>query len=363
MGNAKQGRITHVTLVLDASWSIGGLERTVVKVADNLIKQLAEMGKSMPGEEIRVTAYEFADTVSCIFYDKSARDLPSVKDGYSLHGNTALIDATMLSINDQREIPQKYGDHAFLTYVLTDGQQNGGRERRPDVLKDMLDTLRDNETVACLVPDEFGIMAAKRQGFPAGNVTKWDATTVRGVEQAGEVVAQTTRTFIENRATTGVRSTTGLFSMSTATVNDATVKSVLKPLSTDDYKLIRVTKPASDYENGEYWWIKDFTESSGYAYVTGHTGYYEFVYVKGKKPSEVIKPTKKIIIVERSTGLAYGGAEARQLLGLPTDKTVRIKAERNPEYDIYFASSANNRHLIVDTHLLIWDPTPLKTKK
>lgn len=351
MGNAKQGRITHVTLVLDASYSIGTLSSTMVRVADKLIEQLRDMSKGMEGEEIRVTAYEFADTVSCMFYDKDVFRTPSIKDDYHLHGNTALIDATMLSIRDQREIPQKYGDHAFLTYVLTDGQQNAGRERNPDALKAILDNLKDNETVACLVPGATDIWAAKRFGFPAGNVAVWDATSVRGVEQAGDVVAQSTRTFIESRATTGVRSTTGLFSMSAATVNDATVKQALTPLSHDAYTLVPVVPPPASNE-GKPWEIKQYAEHSGHKYTAGHTGYYQFVKTP-KKPSEVVKPTKKVIVVEKATHQAYGGQAARDLLGLPSDREMRIRFDHNPDYDIYILSSSVNRHLVPGTNLLL----------
>lgn len=364
MGSAAQGRTTHVTVVVDASYSIGSLSATVIKVVDNLIKQLAEMARSMPGEEVRITAYEFADTVSCIFYDRSVQDLPSIKDDYKLHGNTALIDATLLSIADQREIPQKYGDHAFITHVITDGIQNAGKVMDAQVLVTALSNLRDNETVACHVPNANGVWMAKRLGFPAGNVAIWDASTQVGVESVGQVVAATTRTFIQNRATTGVRSTTGLFTMDASAVNDTTVKQNLTPLSTDDYKLIPVTAPKGEQAKGKHgmWEIKEFAEHSGWAYAAGETGYYQFVYIKGVKPSEQVTPGKKIIIVEKSTGIAYFGPEARTLLGLPHDKTTRIKKQHNEKYDVYISSDATNRHLPTGTKLLLFKPVPLKQK-
>lgn len=351
MGSAAQGRTTHVTVVVDASYSIGSLSPTVVKVVDNLTEQLAEMAKGMEGEEIRITAYEFADTVSCIFYDRSVRDLPSIKKDYHLHGNTALIDATLLSINDQREIPQKYGDHAFITHVITDGQQNAGVERSPEALVEVLSTLRDNETVACHVPNANGVYMAKRLGFPAGNVAIWDATSKMGVEHVGQTVAGTTRTFIENRATTGIRSTTNLFSMNATSINDSTVKSALTPLSHDEYTLVPVT-PAPASNNGKPWEIKQFVEHSGHKYIAGYTGYYQFVKTP-KKPSEVVKPTKKVIVVDKSTHQAYGGQAARDLLGLPSDKEMRIRYDHNPKYDIYILSSSVNRHLVPGTMVLV----------
>lgn len=352
MGNKSQNDISHIDIVVDESGSMAGFRAVVIRVVDALIAKLDELSTTL-GQETRVSVYTFHDRAECLFYDMDVRRRPSIAEHYRPRNMTALIDATLLAIEDHRMTPQKYGNHAFLTYVITDGRQNAGRVRDPEVLRAKLDNLWENETVACLVPGAEHVFVAKRMGFPAGNVAVWDATTEAGVERAAETIYQATATYMTSRTQTGLRSTTNLFSMDASTVNAATVKQNLVPLSPDDYTLVPVTPPAKDYENGDYWWIKDFAEFCGHKYIAGHTGYYQFVYVKGKKASEVVSPTKKIIVVERSTGLAYGGPAARQILGLPDNASVRIKFDHNPDYDIYILSSANNRHLIPGTKLLL----------
>lgn len=353
MGSSTQNDVTHIQMVVDMSGSMSRLSDAVIRVVDDLVAKFDELSTTL-SQETRVTVYVFDDVAECVFYDMDVRRRPSLKGHYRPRGMTAMIDAVLMSLEDQRMTPKKYGKHAFLTYVITDGYQNAGRQRDGAVLAEALSNLNDDETVACLVPGAEHAFVAKKLGFPAGNVAVWDATSTHGVERAAETIYQATTTYMTSRSTTGLRSTTNLFSMDASTLNAQTVKQNLTPLSPDDYALVHVTPPPKDYENGKYWWIKDFAEFSGHKYIAGNTGYYQFVYVKGKKASEVVSPTKKVIVVERSTGLAYGGPAARQILNLPDNKSERIKFDRNPDYDIYILSSANNRHLIPGTNLLIW---------
>lgn len=345
--------VNHVGFVLDASGSMSSHAKQLIEIADAEIAYLAQRsGSDELNQETRVAVYTFDDTAKCIVPERDVMRLPSIADVYELGGMTALVDATILSLDDFKLVSEKYGDHAFLLYVLTDGIENASSYQNRTALPVRLRDLPSNVTVACLVPNENGRKGAVRYGFPENNIAIWDVSSVNGIKEVGKVVRQATENFMQSRAT-GLRSTTSLFSMGTEAVNERTVKGTLTPLSPDDYTLIPVTKPDPSYDKGEYWWIRDFAEFSGHRYTAGHSGYYQFVYVKGKKPSEEVSPTKKVIVVHRDTGLAYGGQAARQLLNLPDNKTERIKFDRNKDYDIYILSSANNRHLIPGTNLLI----------
>src|SRR5690349_14651809 len=122
---AGENYVNHVALALDASGSmaVSGKARALVTVADGLIEYLAARSKEL-NQETRVTVYTFDERVKCAIYDKDVLRLPSIADFYKIGGMTALLDATLLAIDDLRLTPQKYGDHAFLTYVLTDGKNN-----------------------------------------------------------------------------------------------------------------------------------------------------------------------------------------------------------------------------------------------
>jgi uncharacterized protein YegL len=351
--------INHVVFVLDASISMRPHVQALIKATDAQIKHLSlETGENKMNQETRVAVYTFDDTARCVVPERDVHRLPSISEVYRVGGNTALVDATTLALDDAGLTSQKYGNHAFLIFVLTDGEENSSSRANKDAFPARLRNLPDNVTVACLVPDAASTPYYKRQspaeeaaqwGFLKDNIAEWNTSNV---ETATKKMATATTTYLQARAS-GLRSTNSLFSMDASVINAQTVQQNLVPLSTDEYTLVPVTKPKSSYENGEFWWIKDFAEFSGHTYTAGHSGYYQFVYVKGKKPSEVITPTKKVIVVHRDTGLAYGGPAARKLLNLPDNTSERIRFDRNPDYDIYILSSANNRHLIPGTNLLI----------
>lgn len=345
---SSQNYINHVALVVDASSSMTFHAAEVIKVVDKQVAYLAQRSKAMD-QETRVTVYVFSGntydrnpekSVTCVIYDKDVLRLPSIATFYRPSGMTALIDATVKSQAELMETPQRYGDHAFLTFIVTDGQENASRGSQHD-LKRCLDNLPDNATVAVLVPDQQGVFEAKGFGFPKDNIAVWDTTSQRGVEEVGEVIRQATDTFMENRAQ-GVRSSRSVFSTGTDAVNSRSVQQTLKPLDTDYYQLIHVSND-SVLRNKE---IKQWVEKeAGHRYVTG-SAYYELT------KSEKIQPQKKLVVMDKKTKKVYGGREARDLVGLP-QMEVRVRPDFNKDYAIFVQSTSTNRHLVGNTTLLL----------
>ena len=188
---AKQNLTNHIALVLDASYSMQHLQDKVIQVTDRLVAAWAKDSVDKE-QETRVTVYTFADTPRCDIWDMDVMRLPSMKSLYSVRGNTALIDATTLALNDGELITEKYSDHAFLAIILTDGEENCskgtgtkpvyGRTPREVLIQQMglrLAGLKDNRTVAVLVPNDQGYREAKQYGF--SNIAMWDATFERGL--------------------------------------------------------------------------------------------------------------------------------------------------------------------------------------
>jgi hypothetical protein len=344
--------INHVVFALDASDSMWGRNaQQLIKIADAEIAFLAQRSDSKElNQETRVAIYDFSDDVRCIVSERDVMRLPSIKDVYKTRGMTRMVDATILVLDDFGLVSQKYGDHAFLLYVLTDGVENASSYQNRAALGDRLASLPDNVTVAFLVPDERGKRSAMQYGCPESNIAIWNVNAADGMEKVGQVVRQATENFMVSRAT-GLRSTTSLFNMGSEAVNAATVAQALTPLSPDEYALVPVTVPLPS-NDGKPWEIKQFANHCGYQYRASYTGYYQFIKTK-KKPSEEVTPLKKIIVVNKHTRQAYGGAAARKLLNLPDNKTVRIHFDHNEDYDIYILSGSVNRHLVTGTKLLI----------
>jgi hypothetical protein len=343
--SGNQNYINHVALVLDASSSMSHLSRKVVEVADQQIAYLARRSRELD-QETRVTVYVFADKVECVVYDKDVLRMPSLKQLYRAGGMTALLAAALKSQRELAQTAQLYGDHSFLTFVLTDGQENASH-RCPDApsrdprelvtaVAGMIETQEDNWTLAVLVPDQMGKREAMQCGFPKENIAIWDATSTQGLEEAGQVIRQATEKFMVGRAQ-GIRGSRAVFSTGAAAVNKDTIKAAgLTPVKPSAYQLIPVTRDAG---------IRDWVVECGHTYRTGGA-----FYQLGK--SEKIQARKQIAVLEKKTDRVYAGPEARALLGLP-DSEVRVKPDHNDDFTIFVQSTSVNRKLVANTRLLL----------
>lgn len=325
-----QGYINHVVLVLDASSSMSGISHEVIGVADNLVTHLAQRSQEH-NQETRITVYKFNDTVECLVYDKDVLRLPSMRELYRTSGMTALVDATQKAIDDLKQTATLYGDHAFLLYVLTDGEENASRKTNSYTLQRTLKELPDNWTVAAMVPDQGGVFEAKKFGFSANNISIWD-TTKKGIQEVGEVIRRATDTFMQARSQ-GVRGTKTLFNLSLDSVSlDQLTR--LSPLKYSIWKL----------PPNEVMLIKDFVEKQGRSYKIGHA-YYELV------KRETIQAQKDIAIQSKDRGDVYVGTEARRMLGLPNEN-VMVSPTDHPLYRIFVQSTSVNRKLMFEQEVL-----------
>lgn len=334
--NTSANIINHIGLLLDASTSMARHAQNLIKVADSQIEHLARRSKELD-QETRISVWIFADPrrFQCVVWDKDVLRLPSIAPYYSTNGNTALIDATLQAVSDLAETPERYGDHSFLLYAMTDGEENAS-SARPHALSARLSGLPGNWTLAALVPNANGVHEAKRFGFPAGNIEVWDTTSTLGAEEAGGHIRRATDAYMQARAS-GIRSTTTLFKTDASTVNALTIQQAgLKALTHNAYVLIPVPREVD---------IRGFTEECGLGYVVGR-GFYEL------NKTETIQPQKEIAVVERAgRSNVYVGRDARQLIGLP-DMAVRVKPDYNREYAIFVQSTSVNRKLLPGTRYL-----------
>lgn len=346
-----QNYINHVALVLDASYSMSHLSRKVIEVADQQITYLARRSKELD-QETRVTVYVFDDQVNCVIYDKDVLRMPSISTLYRVNGNTALLAATLKSQAELAETAQRYGDHSFLTFVLTDGQENvshradgyqhlGQRQLQQQVAR-MIEGQADNWTLAVLVPDQMGKREAMQCGFPKDNIAIWDATSTQGLEDAGQVIQQATENFMQGRAK-GIRGTKAVFSTGADAVNAQSIQAAgLASVDPKSFILVHATNDGVMRNPAIREWVMN---EAGHQYRTG-MAYYELT------KSEKIQPQKSVMVMDKKTKKVYGGQEARNLLGLP-DMEVRVKPDFNPDYKIFVQSTSTNRKLVGNTQVLL----------
>ncbi|MHC3449638.1 MULTISPECIES: vWA domain-containing protein [Streptomyces] len=343
--SGNQNYINHVALVLDASSSMSRLSDKVIEVADQQIAYLARRSQELD-QETRVTVYVFANKVECVIYDKDVLRMPSLRQLYRVGGMTALLAATLTSQRELAQTAQLYGDHSFLTFVLTDGQENashrcpGTPARNPRELiravAEMVETQEDNWTLAVLVPDQMGKREAMQYGFPKDNIAIWDATSTQGLQEAGQVIQEATEKFMVGR-TQGIRGSRTVFSTGAEVVNKETIEAAgLAPVDPSKYQLISVARDAA---------IREWVVECGHTYRTGGA-FYQL------SKSEKIQAKKQISVLEKKTDRVYTGPEARALLGLP-DVEIRIKPDHNDDFTIFVQSTSVNRKLVPNTRLLL----------
>lgn len=327
-------KIDHFAFVLDASSSMTRHRMTVIKVIDAEIARLKRRSEELD-RQMRVSVYTFADHVKNVIFDMDVYRLPSIAGFYDPYGNTALNAAVLKADEDLAQTAQMYGDHAFMTIVATDGQDNRSRGQAERV-RAMFATQKDNQSTIVLVPNADGVYEAVGMGYHPGNVAVWDATSTEGVLKVGSQMTHATESFITAR-TSGVRSVRNVFSTGADAVNADTVKS-LAPLAGDKYRLIPVG-PVKKV-------IRPFiADECGIAYRIGQA-FYQL------SKTEEIQPQKQIIVVEKATDKAFTGQAARDLLGLPA-MHVTVKPDFNPAYDIYVQSTSTNRNLMPGTKVLV----------
>ncbi len=330
----KQNYINHIALVIDSSGSMSSMTSEVVKVADSQIEYLAKRSKELD-QETRITVYTFNDSIKCLVYDKDVLRMPSLNGLFHPSGSTALIDASLKAIEDLSKTPELYGDHAFLVYVLTDGEENLSRGKPADLSK-KINSLVDNWTVAVFVPDQNGKFEAKKFGFPADNIAIWDTSSAKGMSEVGKQIRQATDAFMTARAT-GIRGSKNLFNMNLSSVDKTTVTNSLNRLHPGQYRVADVKGEGT---------IAPFVENlTKRAYKLGEAFY------QLSKP-EKVQPGKSVALYDIKSKSVYIGDEARDILGLP-DHEVKVAPGSHPDFWIFVQSTSVNRKLVPGTKLLI----------
>lgn len=318
--------INHISLIVDKSSSMSGQD--VVKVFDKELNYLKKRSVEL-NQETRISIYLFADYTECLTFDMDVMRFNSLEGYWKPYGMTALIDAVLKSIEDNKKLPQLYGDHAFLQYVITDGCENRS-SNYASTLKSTLDKLGDNWTTACLVPDKNAAEQAARFGFNKGAISVWD--TSKSFDLVGNQFSKTIDSYMDMRSR-GVRGTKTLFEINT----DGLTKSKLDVVLKKTYDIFPVSNECV---------IKDFVETvTGKAYRLGS------VYHQPVKPI-VIQDYKDILVQNVKDKKVYSGNDLRQLLGLPND-TAKVTPGNHKEWRIFVQSTSTNRKLLPNTYILV----------
>lgn len=336
----------HVCFVIDKSGSMRPIKAKVIEVFNRLIKSLrAESEKQ--NQETRLTVYLFNEAIEVACFDMDVMRDVDLGKIYKDDGGTALLDATGFAIEDLKKIHQDHGDHAFLCYVITDGEENKSRKwmgtfQNPGLkLSPVMKQLPDNWTMACLVPNREGQNAAVSFGFDIENTKIWN-TSAAGVEALGRELDKANAGFMKLRSS-GIRKSDNLFALDLKGKTKKIGTLSIPELAPRHYRLLKYHGP------DEKIWISKLMEDATGEYRQGY-GFYELW-----KP-EVIQPIKKLAIRNQVTGKVYFGDKIREILGLPSHE-IKVSPGDHAGYDIFVQSTAANRGIFKDKCALVFDAT------
>lgn len=325
-------RRNYIALVIDESGSMYHLQQKVQTIVNSILDNL---GKPVAGQENYIILTRFASTVKVGDFAKNV----SLVDYYP-SGSTALFDAIAQTIRKMDAL-NIGNDDAFLVNVITDGEENCSTEF--NVHKDggkrlnsmMIDRCRKgNWTFTIQLPPGASKRFCDNFNISSDNVREWE-NTYRGLEDAGNAMVKGLTSYFSARS--AGHKTVDNFYVDMSKVKPTDVKRELVDLSAKFKK----------YEVNAEQDIRTFVESkTKKPYVVGST-YYELT-----KP-EKVQPAKSVLITEKNKNAVWGGDEARDLIGIPANETVKVTPLDHGKYRIFVNSTSTNRKLVRGTTVLV----------
>lgn len=254
---------------------------------------------------------------------------------WKAEGMTPLYDGVMDMIELFEGLPDAHEkDVSFLVSVTTDGGENSSHVSA-STLRKKLEQLQATGrwTFVFRVPRGHRTQV-NDLGVPSDNIQEWD-TTSKGMEEASMISQAAMNNYFTARAS-GATSSTTFYA-------DAT--------KVDTSKLTDISKKVSLYvvpDTDMGIEIRDFILRHRMEYLKG-AAFYQLTKTEAR-----VGHKKMILVRDRSTGQIFAGSEARQMIGMPTDKNARLHPGDHGNFDIFIQSESVNRKLVAGTGVVYW---------
>lgn len=290
------------------------------------------------GIDTIVSVVECGGTVKRVVVNSGIMSLKTLQTYPTPGTNTPLFDSVNELINIMSAVPDKDGnDVSFLIMAVTDGENNAGMISGP-TLAYKIKTLQstDRWTFVFRVP-VGGSRTLMNLGIPAGNIQEWEQTE-KGMRESSIQTQSAVSSYFSGVAR-GVRSTSSFYSDLKGTTKKD-IKSTMTNISSE----VRIWPVKNDGRIDEF--VEEKTKKG---YRLG-SAFYQLM-----KREKAVQEYKLIVIRDKKKGDVYAGQSARDLLGLPTDRTIALNPGDHSHYDIFIQSTSVNRKLIGGTYLLYWE--------
>lgn len=330
----KSPTVTHIAIAIDSSGSMSSLSKMVIENFNAIVDSLRDSANKL-GQEVFVSLYSFGQTVTTLYKNKPVNSVPKLgRDNYIADGGTPMFEACWRAVTDLQGTDGP--EVANLLTVLTDGDENSSHHTAKTAflgsIKGLLAT--DRWTITFSVP-VGGRRTLESFGIPSGNIQEWD-TNEKGLEIATQSLSNSYGTYLSTRAS-GQMSTKGFFTAAVTPQQAAAAKKKLDDVRRDFREMtVRTQDPKT---------IQEFVEARGLDFAKGRA-FYQL------SKAEKVQAAKEVLLREIKTGAVYGGAQARDILGLPKGVDVKVKPDEMGTWDVFVQSTSNNRKLQVGTNLL-----------
>jgi hypothetical protein len=337
MAKAKKPK-TYVAVVLDRSGSMDSIRAQTVKAFNDIVRTVRDRADE---QEVAVTLVTFSNRSRFEFLNADPRTLKELTvDDFRCDGMTALLDAVGETTEKLKDVKDADDDNvSFLVLVVTDGDENmSSRFRQPGKLADLMRECQatDRWSFAFNVPPGRKDSFVRQFGIPSDNVREWEGNA-RGMEETSRATTTGLSNYFAARSK-GTRSVASFYvtaDMSKVKAKD--VKAKLDDIS-DRFKPFTVDRETP---------IREFVEKkTGKEYVIGST-FYQLT------KTEKVQPQKNVLVQEKGKAAVWGGAEARDLIGLPRGVEAKVTPGNLAAFDVFVQSTSPNRLLVRGTRVLV----------
>lgn len=335
-GFPQKAQLTRVAIVLDKSGSMTGYTNETIRCYNEVVNSM-----KLTGHNIELSLVMFNDFVNTVLDSVNINSVNTLS-GYYPGGSTALYDGIGNAI---KLLKGKYSppnvDIAYLVVVITDGCENVSRNFTAANVSNDIKTLQgtDKWTFAFNVPPSYKGQIMSRLGVPEGNIREWESSG-RGMEETQVYNQVGTQAYFSGRSR-GLTKSASFYDVDVdlKNLNKSQIKNNLDDIS-NQFKVLTVEKEMP---------VRDFVEQkTAKPYVIG-SAYYELT------KTEKVQPTKNVLIMEKGKNAVWGGNQARDLIGLPTDGVSIAKVEPHNlmNYRVFITSTSVNRKLVRGTKVLL----------
>lgn len=310
--------------IKDFNSNIEAIKNAASREMLDTVVSVAELGVGYSGKQLAVTV--------------SNPHVLKPKTYWEARGGTPLYGATLMLLQMLTALPDAdKPDVSFLVMITTDGEATD-LEKHSSLkacMKPLLATGR--WTFVARVPKNISKhdkMRLLELGIPEGNIQAWN-TTAAGMAESTAKTTQAMDSYFTARSA-GAKSSSSFYT-DASKVDITALEDISKKVS-----LYVVPQEDNGIE------IRPFILRHRMELLKG-SAFYQLTKTESK-----VSYDKQVLVRDRASGKIFAGKEARNMIGLPSDRNARLHPGDHKNFDLFIQSNSVNRKLVGGTGVIYW---------